>query len=86
VRNPQKMIEVKKKRMIAKLRESGKKKGSGPAGETFKDKFTGGKQVTGKSRDKIIHRSAPTRSKAIMTKSSGSKAIKKGNKGGKRLR
>lgn len=37
------MIEVKKKRMIAKLRESGKKKGSGPAGETFKDKFTGGK-------------------------------------------
>jgi len=86
VNNNKKLIESKKKKMISKLRESGKKKGSGPAGETFKDKFTGGKKVTGKARDKIIDKSGPTRSRAIVSKGRGSKAIKKGTKGGRRKR
>ena len=70
--------------MLTKLKESGKKKGQGPNGETFKDKFTGGKNISGKARDKIIAKSGPTRSRQIVTKGSGSKAIKKGFKGNKR--
>lgn len=84
MRNNKKLVETKKAKMIAKLRESGKKKGSGPAGETFRDKFTGGKNITGKARDKIIAGSTRTRSRAIVTKSNGSKAIKKSNKGGRK--
>jgi len=63
VRNNKGLVDAKKKKMLTKLKESGTKKGSGPAGETFKDKFTGGKRISGKARDKIIAKSGPTRSR-----------------------
>jgi len=69
VRSNKHLVDAKKKKFISKMRESGMKKGSR---EGISDKFTGGKKVTEKSSHKIMARTAPTRSKAIV----------KGGKGG----
>lgn len=62
VRSNKELVAAKKKKYLQKMRESGTKKGSKG---TIQDKFTGGKKISEKARDKIIASSRPTRSKAI---------------------
>jgi hypothetical protein len=66
-RSNKKMIEMKKKKMLEKIRENSKKNSKGKKGD---------KKINEKSWKKIVDHSRPTRSKAIM------KSNKHGGRGG----